>query len=129
MNPKYKHHEKVSESKKQVDINIIIRLDDQLKEKLPSANVTVDESGKITTPLSVAQLAYTLRVLIETGTLETDNLSNLFRFASEHISTTRQEEISFDSIRNKFYKPATATKEAVLDLFVKQVSYIRKDVG
>lgn len=120
----------MSESKKQVDINIIIRLDDQLKEKIPSTDITVDESGKITTPLSVAQLAYVLRVLTETGTLETDdNLSNLFRFASEHISTTRQEDISFDSIRNKFYKPATSTKEAVLDLFVKQVFYIRKDVG
>lgn len=79
----------MSESKKQVDINIIIRLDDQLKEKLPSADITVEESGKITTPLSVAQLAYIFRVFIETGSLETDNLSNLLRFASEHISTTR----------------------------------------
>ena len=48
----------MSKSKKQVDINIIIRLDDQLKEQLPSANITADENVKIITPLSVAQLAY-----------------------------------------------------------------------
>ena len=119
----------MNESKKQVDINIIIRLDDQLKEQLPVANITVDENVKIITPLSVAQLAYIFRVFIETKTLETDNLSNLFRFVAEHISTARQEEISLDSIRNKFYKPLAAVKESVLDLLVKQVSYVRKDVG
>lgn len=119
----------MGKSKNQVDINIIIRLGDQLKEQLPLADITADESGKIVTPLSVAQLAYIFRVFTETGTLETDNLSNLFRFVAEHIRTTRQEEISFDSIRNKFYKPAASAKESVLDLFVRQVSYIRKDIS
>ena len=119
----------MSKVKQQVDVNIIIRLDDQLKEQLPSADITVDENVKIITPLSVAQLAYIFRVFTETGTLQTDNLSNLFRFVAEHISTTRQEEISFDSIRNKFYKPSAAAKESVLDLLVKQVSYVRKDIG
>ena len=79
----------MDKSRKQVDINIIIRLDDQLKEQLPSANITVDENIKIITSLSVAQLAYIFRVFTDTKTLETDNLSNLFRFVAEHISTTR----------------------------------------
>ena len=69
-----------------------IRLDDQLKEQLPSADITVDENIKIITSLSVAQLAYIFRVFTETGTLQTGNLSNLFRFVAEHISTARQEK-------------------------------------
>ena len=66
----------------------------------------------------MAQLAYIFRVFTDTGTLQTDNLS-----------TARQEEISLDSIRNNFYKPSAAAKESVLDLLVKQVSYVRKDIG
>ena len=41
----------MSEFKKQVDINIIIRLDDHLKEQLLSSNITVDENVKIITSL------------------------------------------------------------------------------
>ena len=81
------------------------------------------------TPLSVAQLAYIFRVFIETKTLQTDNLSNLFRFVAEHISTTRQEEISFDSIRNKFYKPSAAAKELSNPSSGKASFFVRKDIG
>lgn len=35
----------MSESKKQVDVIIIIRLDDQLKEQLPSADITANVNG------------------------------------------------------------------------------------
>ncbi|MEM9833159.1 MAG: hypothetical protein AAF944_21175 [Bacteroidota bacterium] len=119
----------MGKSNQKIDVNIIIRVDDPLKESLPSPDITVDETGKVTTPLSVAQLAYIFRVFVETKTLEADNLSNLFRFVAENIRTTRQEEISFDSIRNKFYQTTETAKESVLDLFVSQVSYIQKDIG
>ena len=117
----------MSNQKQEVDINVTIRLDEQLKKKEAVSEDMAKGYEKITTPLSVAQLAYIFRVFTETGTIKTDNLSDLFRFVSEHISTIRKEEISPDSFRNKFYKPSEAAKQSVLDLFVKQVSYIRKD--
>jgi hypothetical protein len=76
---------------------------------------------KILTESSVPQIAYFVRILMETGLIK-----NVIRFFSKHFRTARVETISPDSFRSKFYNTEHTAKEAVKDDVQKLLNHMTK---
>lgn len=65
------------------------------------------------TNLSVAQLAAMIRLLVETGVLDCPNQTQLLKNISQNFTTRRQQEISPESLRQKYYQRDGATVSIV----------------
>jgi hypothetical protein len=75
---------------------------------------------------SVSQLAYILKVLIDTKIILNNNLSQVLHFLVRFVITKRSESISYGSIRSKFYNVETGTKESVRTMLASMIQYIDK---
>lgn len=73
---------------------------------------------------SVSQLAYLLRLFMETKVILNNNLSQVLHFLVKYIITKRSETISYGSFRSKFYSVDTGTKESVRSMLVSMIQYI-----
>jgi uncharacterized protein YcgL (UPF0745 family) len=82
--------------------------------------------NKITTQLSVAQLAYILKVMHETGLITATSQWDMFRFVQENVGSKRKDTISAQSLNNKYYNVEAATKTSVKDLLLKILHHINK---
>jgi hypothetical protein len=71
---------------------------------------------KLILDLSVAQFAYLIKVLTETGVIQNKNQSEVFRFLVRFIKTKRSENISYDSFRTRYFNAESNTKGAVINL-------------
>lgn len=93
-------------------------------EKLIESSPTKD--FKIHTESSVPQVAYFVRILMETGFIKNQSTIDVIRFFSSNIRTNRTESISQDSFRSKFYNTEHTTKEAVKEDVLKLLNHISK---
>lgn len=75
---------------------------------------------------SVSQLAYLLKVLIETRIILNNNLSQVINFIVRFVITKKAENISYGSLRSKFYNVESGTKESVRSMLLSMVHYIEK---
>lgn len=83
---------------------------------------------KVTVNLSVAQLAYFVKLLAEVKVMDGTNQNELMRFLVNHCQTTKTEEISFKSLSSKFYNIEQSTKQSVKDIVIKLLNHAnRKD--
>ena len=82
--------------------------------KLPNKSHGDDQNTsnetKLKLEISVAQLGYLLRLLLDTQVIQNENIAELLRFAARSCTTKRSEAISVGSLRGKFYEVETATK-------------------
>lgn len=62
---------------------------------------------------SVSQLAYLLKILIETKIIVNNNVSQVISFLVRFVVTRKSENISVGSLRSKFYNVETGIKESV----------------
>ncbi len=83
-------------------------------------------SFKIQLEMSVAQIAYLIKVFIETRIIVTNNVTGLLRFLSKFLVSKRTESFSYDSFRAKFYNVENGTKESVKTILIKMVDHIDK---
>ncbi len=81
---------------------------------------------KIHTESSVPQVAYFIRILMETGLIKNQSTIDVIRFFSNHVRTNRVERISPDSFRSKFYNTEHTAKEAVKEDVLKLLEHISK---
>lgn len=116
-------------SKQEVDINIIISIDNPKGSQKPESIPAEIEVNKLNVSLSVAQLAYLFRVLLEMGHIRNKKLSDVMRFICANVSTPKAEDISFDSLKAKYYNVDYSTKEYILQLLLDQLNYIKKDLN
>jgi hypothetical protein len=84
------------------------------------------ELNKISTRLSVAQLAYFVRVMYEIGLISVKSQWDIFRFLQENFSSKKTELISTQSLNNKYYNVEDSTKRAIKDVLIKMLNYINK---
>jgi hypothetical protein len=82
---------------------------------------------KILTDLSVPQLAYFLRILVETEVIKNSNDKELLKFYAKHTKTKRTETISSESLRVKFYNIEDSTKEEVKSIIIKLLNFIQNN--
>ena len=68
---------------------------------------------KLNFDISVSHLAFLFRAFIEAGVIQNKNTSELIRFLSKYVKTKKQESISFESFRIKYYSVESGTKDAV----------------
>jgi hypothetical protein len=68
---------------------------------------------KIETDLSVSQIACVVRILMECDIFRNDNVREILNFLAEHIRSKKQENISAESLRLKYYNIEESTREQV----------------
>ena len=98
----------------------------KLNEK-NAAGTALAEDFKLKTEMSVSQLAYLLRVFIETRFINNKNVSDLIRFFSRFFQTKRLESISYESFRVRYYNTEDGTKRSVRNMLLLMIDYINKN--
>jgi hypothetical protein len=98
----------------------------KLNEK-NATGTTLADDFKLKTEMSVSQLAYLLRVFIETKVINNKNVSDLIRFFSRFFQTKRLESISYESFRVRYYNTEDGTKRSVRNMLLLMVDYINKN--
>jgi hypothetical protein len=98
----------------------------KLNEK-NAVGTALAEDFKLKTEMSVSQLAYLLRVFIETRIINNKNVSDLIRFFSRFFQTKRLESISYESFRVRYYNTEDGTKRSVRNILLLMVDYINKN--
>lgn len=86
-----------------------------------------EKDFKINFDLSVSQLAYLFKALIETNVIRNKNTSQLIRFLVKFVKTKKAESVSYDSFRMKFYNPESGTKDAVKKVLGSLLQYMSKN--
>lgn len=98
----------------------------KLNEKNASGTALA-EDFKLRTEMSVSQLAYLLRVFMETKIINNKNVSDLIRFFSRFFQTKRLESISYESFRVRYYNTEDGTKRSVRNMLLVMIDYINKN--
>ena len=99
----------------------------QLSLNLPVNKVDgLPENYKLTTGLSVAQLAYFTKLLLETKVILNRNHKEVLKFISHYFRSKKAENISFESMRTKFYNIESNTREAVREIVSTILNEVRK---
>jgi hypothetical protein len=75
---------------------------------------------------SVSQLAYLIKIFIETKLIANSNLTHMLQFVTMFAHTRKSESISFSSFRTKFYNVESGTKESVRGMLTSMIHYIDK---
>ena len=83
---------------------------------------------KVNTTPSVPQLAYTIRILKEVGIITNTNQSALIRFFSKYFTSAKNENISAESLRIKYYNPEKSTINSLQELLGVLTNQTRKDI-
>jgi hypothetical protein len=82
---------------------------------------------KIKLDLSVAQLAYLIRVFVEVKIIQSPNVALLLRYLSKIVQTKRTESIALPSVQGKYYKTESSTKKAIRNLLLQMIKHIESD--
>jgi hypothetical protein len=128
--PGIRYNQNGSPLKDQLNIYIAEEIDYQ--ERLQQlSNSSSDRSPdsflpgfKLKFEASVSQLAYLLRIFMETKFIINNNLSQVLHFLVKYVITKRSETISYGSFRSKFYSTEAGTKESVRNMLVSMIQYI-----
>lgn len=88
----------------------------------PDETITKEEiarwqSFKVKMKLSVNELAFFLRVMMENGLIQNQNKTEVADFFARFFSTNNQEMLSAGSIRNKMYNYDSSSASSVQQLF------------
>jgi hypothetical protein len=73
----------------------------------------IDPGFKIETDLSVTQIACFVRLFMDCGVFKNTNVREILTFLAEHIRSKRQENISAESLRLKYYNIEESTRGEV----------------
>lgn len=92
-----------------------------------SAKADLFSSVKIQLEMSVAQIAYLIKLFIDARIIANKNLTELLRFISTFLISKKTEIISYDSLRAKYYNVEQSTKEAVKANLLRMLSLIDKN--
>jgi len=95
-----------------------------------SASKSTDSSFqgfKLKLEISVSQLAYLIRVFVETQVVQNKNITEVLKFLAQYVITKKSEGISYTSFRVKFYNIEIGTKEAVRNMLFTMIRYIDKN--
>jgi hypothetical protein len=89
----------------------------------------IDTSFKIVTDLSVPQLAYFLKILVDTGILKSNNDSDLIKFIASFTRSKKTDRISPESLRTKYYTVEENTKDELKKVVIKLLNHINNSLS
>lgn len=96
----------------------------QLAHHAPNPNGDMMKGFKLKFEASVSQLAYLIKIMVDTKLIINTNLSQVLHFIVRFAITKRAESISYGSLRSKFYNVETGTKQAVRTMLVSLIHHI-----
>lgn len=101
----------------------------QLSLMIPPASQAQEPEAtyKIKTSLSVPQLAYSIKLLKESGVIMNENKTELIRFFSKHFSSVNNKNISTESFRGKYFTNERSTIVSVRDLLKELIDRSKTD--
>lgn len=85
-----------------------------------------DHELKINTSLSVPQLAYFIRLLVENKTITNINQTEILKFFSLHFTSLKRESMSYGHLRSQYYKIEMPAVESIKSLLLALVNLSRK---
>ena len=97
-------------------------------EQLKKTDITSNNKSisKINTVLSVGQLSYLFKLMMDTGMINHPNQKELFRFIADNFQTEKANNISFSSINSKYYVVDETTKESLKALLIEMINEINR---
>lgn len=109
--------------KQEVDINININVNDERGLQ------TLGKSNhfRLETDLSVSQLAYFFKLMYITKGLRVKNQTDILKFISHCFQTSNTSNISFSSLRTKYYNVDTSTRERVKQILQEMIELAAKE--
>ncbi len=91
--------------------------------KMPASMSSVVETGKPVTvrvSIPVSSIAILLRLLVDKGAVETDNQTQFLKMIAAYLKNKKDESLSPENLRNKYYSPPAnqliAVKELLFDM-------------
>lgn len=130
--PGFVFNEKLSGIKEQLSVWIgeeiyFFEKRQQLSLNFPAhAEDPVQKNFKLQLNMSVAQLACLLRGLKDIGIIKNNNVLEVIRFMAGVVQSKNTENISWESLRAKFYNVELSAKEGVKDIAMNLFNHIRK---
>jgi hypothetical protein len=91
-----------------------------------SNSLEVPRDFKFKTDLSVPQVAFYLKLMMETGVIKNKNALDVIRFTSGIVQTKHTENISWGSLRAKYYQPERHAVEVIKGVVIDFLNHIRK---
>lgn len=98
-------------------------------QRLNDKNSTsmVPDDFRLQTEMSVSQLAYLVKIFLDTKIIYNKNVSELIRFFSRFFQTRKLERISYESFRVRYYNTEEGTRRSVRTILMRLVDHINKD--
>lgn len=91
----------------------------QLRQSHLSKTGEVLSEFRIQIEMSVAQIAYLAKLLVESRVIGNRNVAALLRFFSKILVSKKVETISYDSLRSKYYNVEQGTRDAVRNILMR----------
>lgn len=106
-----------------------VRTELEFMERITRGHRRQDAEGdgtafKIHLQLSVAQLACFFRVLLDTKLIANANTTELLKFIARSSVTKKAEEVSFSSLRTKFYNVESGTMQSVRETLAHIIKHL-----
>lgn len=80
---------------------------------LPQSSLDPDQLTKLTSDLSVAQLALLFKLLSESGVITNNNQQEILKSVAHNFSSSKSKNISINSLQNKYYNHDSGTIQTV----------------
>jgi hypothetical protein len=87
----------------------------------------VQKNFKLKLNLSVSQLAYLLKCLKDLDIIQNHNILEVLRFIGSIVQTKHTENISWESLRAKFYHTEESARTGIKDLALQLFNLTRKE--
>jgi hypothetical protein len=84
---------------------------------------------KLKTDLSVPQMAFFIRLMMESKVIRSDNIQEVLRFCSRHLQSRRTEKIAHASLYSKFYNTEQSTLVAVKEILTRMLNLVNKKLN
>ena len=84
---------------------------------------------KVRVELSVAQLAYFLRILTESNVIVDPNVNLLMRYVTKIFQTKRSQNLGHGSFHGRYYNVEDSTRQSVREVLLRMIRYIDSDEG
>ena len=90
--------------------------------------IELKDNFKLTTDMSVPQVAYLIRLMVDTGIILNKNQKEVISFFASHMKTKKTDSISPTSFHNKYYNIDSSTKDDLRQRIIKMLNETQKEV-
>ncbi len=85
----------------------------------------LENNSKFLTILTVAQIAFFLKILVEVKIIDHQIQAEVIRFIARHFKTKKTDTIAVESLRTKYHNVESSTIEAVGKIIAKMLKFTK----